>query len=556
MLKKIVVGVLVLSILGCIAGVVVKDAFVYVLSLMMLVAAILFGLLMLTVNFVWRLFPEDFKKTRRVTKRRFDTIIFSSALFFYITSGLIDEIYLRGMSGLIRWLGIVTIFVFAAFWGWGLIRRTKIKTMAIGSVIFVLLIVSVLLIGSTSLKSDKAAVDSSLAKLGSLPYLDWVPAEKDIEKKGVIQYDHKLTFDGLNLYSSATANEAYLIDMQGNVVHRWSEDIHGRDVEEQHVELCKNGDLLAIMKDRMLMRLDWDSKVKWKTNIRIHHDIYIDENKQMYYVLAREDAMVFWHKIPVPILSDFIAVLSWEGKAKRKIYLYDLIKEQIPLTKIVRLYTGIFRFKEIAKFFVHRVHRNYICQDSWHFDIIHTNSIEAMDRDIEGFCKKGDWLISIRDLDLIVILDPEKEEFVWSWGPGELSMQHDARLLENGNVLVFDNGCSRGFSRIIELEPLTKKIVWEYKSNPPETFYSALRGSSQRLPNGNTLITDGNKGRAFEVTSKGEVVWDFYNTNIRAKEKVREAIYRLTRITDLEDYKLKLRVRKIHQSTTDTVLEF
>ena len=540
MLKKIVVGVLVLSILGCIAGVVVKDAFVYVLSLMMLVAAILFGLLMLTANFVWRLFPEDFKKTRRVTKRRFDTIIFSSALFFYITSGLIDEIYLRGMSGLTRLLGIVTILGFAVFWGRGLIRRTKIKTMAIGSVIFVLLIVSVLLIGSISFKTGKTAVSSPLAKLGSLPYLDWVPAEKDIEKKGVIQYDPNLTSDGLNLYSSATENEAYLIDMQGNIVHRWSEDTLSRDVEKQHVELCKNGDLLAIMKDLMLMRLDWDSKVKWKTNIRIHHDVYTDENKQMYYVLAREDAMVFWHKIPLPILSDFIAVLSWEGKAKKKIYLYNLIKEQIPLSRIVRLYTGIFRFKEIAKFFVHKVHRNYICQDSWHFDIIHTNSIEAMDRDIEGFCKKGDWLISMRDLDLIVILDPEKEEFVWSWGPGELSMQHDARLLENGNVLVFDNGCSRGFSRIIELEPLTNKIVWEYKSNPPETFYSALRGSSQRLPNGNTLITEGNKGHVFEVTSKGKVVWDFYNTNIRAKEKLREPIYRLTRITDLEDYKLKL----------------
>jgi hypothetical protein len=36
-------------------------------------------------------------------------------------------------------------------------------------------------------------------------------------------------------------------------------------------------------------------------------------------------------------------------------------------------------------------------------------------------------------------------------------------------------------------------------------------GSAQRLPNGNTLITEASFGRFFEVTKEGEIVWDYVN---------------------------------------------
>jgi hypothetical protein len=380
--------------------------------------------------------------------------------------------------------------------------------------------------------------DSDIGKLGSLPYLDWVPAKKNIEQTGVVTYDSELALDGLNLYSSWTSPEVYLIDMNGNIVHKWFKNVNGRAVWKDHVELYRNQDLLVVGTDKMLVCLDWNSKIKWKKKMRVHHDVFVDEKNETIYVLAREDAIVFWHGIPVPILSDYIAVLSPDGSIKEKIYLYDLVKNQVKLSRIVKLYKGIFRFKEIAKFFVHKIQENWVCQHSWHFDIMHTNSIEVMDRDIEGFCKKGDLLISIRDLDLVVVLDPEKKTFVWKWGQGELEMQHDARLLENGKVLIFDNGAERKFSRVVELDPLTKKIVWEYKSNPPEKFYSKLSGSSQRLPNGNTLITESDKGRAFEITKEGKIVWDYYNPNIRRKDRKRETIYRTRRITDPEIMKL------------------
>jgi len=36
-------------------------------------------------------------------------------------------------------------------------------------------------------------------------------------------------------------------------------------------------------------------------------------------------------------------------------------------------------------------------------------------------------------------------------------------------------------------------------------------GYAQRLPNGNTLITESSFGRFFEVTKQGEIVWEYVN---------------------------------------------
>jgi hypothetical protein len=101
-------------------------------------------------------------------------------------------------------------------------------------------------------------------------------------------------------------------------------------------------------------------------------------------------------------------------------------------------------------------------------------------------------------------------------------------MLENGNILIFDNGVDRRSSRAIEIEPLAGRIVWEYEADPPAAFYTSQRGSAQRLPNGNTLLCDGNGGRAFEVDAGGETVWEWFNPDI--KNGRREQIYRITRL--------------------------
>tara|TARA_Y100001968_G_C19154150_1_gene617582 strand:- start:317 stop:802 length:486 start_codon:yes stop_codon:yes gene_type:complete len=95
-----------------------------------------------------------------------------------------------------------------------------------------------------------------------------------------------------------------------------------------------------------------------------------------------------------------------------------------------------------------------------------------------------------------------------------VSHQHSPMELHNGNILIFDNGNFReneaiAYSKIIEYNPYTKKIDWEYTDPVAPSFYSSFQGASQRLSNGNTHITDSVSGRLFEITKSGEVVWEY-----------------------------------------------
>ncbi|WP_196783671.1 aryl-sulfate sulfotransferase [Flavobacterium hydrophilum] len=110
------------------------------------------------------------------------------------------------------------------------------------------------------------------------------------------------------------------------------------------------------------------------------------------------------------------------------------------------------------------------------------------------------------------------------------SGQHDAHIIPEGlpgagNLLVFDNQGPSGYpptylasqlgSRILEIDPIKKEIVWQYtalNSNQPVwNFYSSFISSARRLPNGNTLIDEGMNGRIFQVTPAGEIVWEYVN---------------------------------------------
>ncbi len=117
-----------------------------------------------------------------------------------------------------------------------------------------------------------------------------------------------------------------------------------------------------------------------------------------------------------------------------------------------------------------------------------------------------------------MVLDGKDHSVVWSWGPGTIELPHMPTMLANGNILVFDNGKRRGASRVLEIDPPSGEIRWSYEGKPPKSFFSPWRGSNQRLPNGNTLICESERGRAFEVTSDGTVVWEFWNPEMTGRQ--------------------------------------
>jgi hypothetical protein len=126
--------------------------------------------------------------------------------------------------------------------------------------------------------------------------------------------------------------------------------------------------------------------------------------------------------------------------------------------------------------------------------------------------RAGRVLVTLRHLDSVALFDLEERRCVWAFGQGLLEGPHDASLLADGHVLVLDNGSDeRGWSRVVEYDPVRGAIVWEYRAEVPERFHTSGRGTVQPLANGNVLVGNSNSGEAFEVERSGAIVWRFLN---------------------------------------------
>lgn len=158
------------------------------------------------------------------------------------------------------------------------------------------------------------------------------------------------------------------------------------------------------------------------------------------------------------------------------------------------------------------------------YEYAHVNSV-FVDTD-------GNWLISARGLAQVLKIDRTTGEVIWRFGGktneftfvddpyGGFCGQHTATRVDNGNLLLFDNGrlCwpempERGeYTRVVEYEldeeRKTARLVWSFSH---EEIYASSAGSAQRLPNGNTFIGWGNSGQpvlATEVDRDGNVVFE------------------------------------------------
>ncbi|MCB0333887.1 MAG: aryl-sulfate sulfotransferase, partial [Bdellovibrionales bacterium] len=288
-------------------------------------------------------------------------------------------------------------------------------------------------------------------------------------------------------------------------------------------KLGEKGNLYAVMTDTDFRLTDWNSKILWRTEGRFHHDVDISETGEVY-TLARKDERVPFEGREIRILNDYITVLDPSGNITEEVSLYSLVQDLIP--REVMLAAEKYAIEKAPGFL----------QNDTPSDIFHTNTIQHIAKDdSRGVFQEGDVLIGIRELNAVVVVDLEKKTRVWEWGKDELQKPHHPHFLSNGHILVFDNGVTRGYSRILEFNPASNKIVWSYGEKESERFYSAYRGGAQRLANGNTLIAIGEAGEAIEVTPTGEKVWHFQNPRWKnEKKKLRETLYRITRVVGAE----------------------
>ncbi len=128
-------------------------------------------------------------------------------------------------------------------------------------------------------------------------------------------------------------------------------------------------------------------------------------------------------------------------------------------------------------------------------DYFHFNSIDS---------QNGTLLVSSRSLSELWLIDKANGAITKRYS-GDLESQHDAGFLDNGNILVFNNGTT--LSKVEEIDTDSWSVTWEYS----DTFYSDHISGAQRLSNGNTLICSGTEGTFIEVDTNGDMVWKYVN---------------------------------------------
>jgi hypothetical protein len=357
---------------------------------------------------------------------------------------------------------------------------------------------------------------AELERLWALGYVGFTDTNVKPGEPTVTLYDPERSAAGYNLISNRDLTSAQIYDAQGNIVWSWVDE--GTN-HWSNAELLPNGDLLVPGSERadapgsnFLLRMSWSGAVVWRKAISAHHDAEVTPAGTIATLTIR------LRSIPAisaehAVEDNQITILTAGGEVLEEHSLHDMLCTRPDVFVCQAVPATTQGGKKVL-------------------DLLHANSVEFMRHahlaERDALYAPANVLVSIRNQNVVAIFDWERKRLIWAWGPGEISAQHDATVLENGNILIFDNGIYRKRSRVIELDPLRKQIVWQYEAPEPERFFSVRKGSSQRLPNGNTLVANSHSGEAFEVTPQGEMVWRFLNPNANARGR-RATIVRIHR---------------------------
>jgi hypothetical protein len=318
---------------------------------------------------------------------------------------------------------------------------------------------------------------------------------------GLRAIDRSRVQPGYTLFTPLAGDAGtFLIDLDGNVVHEW----HVPDAEGFYAHLLPNGNLYwqgrtdepverfpmwSLFKGGLIRELDWDGNVVWEYR---HPDQHHDARR----LRNGNNILLALDPIPNEVAARVVGGRPRTEAPGGRMY-SDALYEVTPGGEISWEWHAWQHLDPAVDLITAQDERT-----EW----THANTVSELADD--------NLLVSFRNISLVAIVDRASGELVWRLGHEVLGQQHDPQELPNGNILIFDNGAHRvdaalNFSRVIEVDRRTHEIVWEYRDDPPHAFFSAYISGAQRLPNGNTLITEGAYGRIFEVTPEGETVWEY-----------------------------------------------
>lgn len=353
-------------------------------------------------------------------------------------------------------------------------------------------------------------------------------------------FDPARAWPGLTFFTGSDGDThfARLVDMAGTTLHAWHtsftdiwpEPTHVIDATAAHragfhgAHLYPNGDVLLILEGGVfpmgggLVKLDKDSHILWSVPRNIHHDLHVGADGTIYaaahrFVTADSPPEQQRAGLRPPYYDDFILVIAPDGTVLREISMIAAL-ERGGHTPVYL--NGLAMRACCTKFPVEP-------DDIWleDDDPLHLNSVETLPpvlAEAFPFFRPGDALVSFRQPGTLAVIDLDTETSRWVMS-GRTLYQHHPHFTPEGTILVFDNwGADKsvGRSRLVELDPATGAVVWQYTGTPERPFFSEIRGKTALLPNGNVLVASSHEGRLFEVTrargAEPEIVWEYYNT--------------------------------------------
>jgi len=310
-------------------------------------------------------------------------------------------------------------------------------------------------------------------------------------------------WSGFTLFAPQSGGgTVYLIDMSGNVVHTWRMPYppgnYGYLTERgtlfynaKIIDDSKRFISRQPWKGGAALECDWNGRILWEVRHPDHHHdgIRLRNGNVLLICLAQ---------LPPDIAARVKGGMS--GTEHNGEMYGDYLVEMATSGEVVWEWRSWEHFDPETDCITAVQDR----RDEW----THANGVAEL--------PNGDIVVSFRVISTVIIIDRKTGKIIWKLGAPPLSGQHAPTPLTNGNLLLFDNGPHRldhpmPFSRIIEIDLKTKQIVWKYQEKRESDFFSPRISNAQRLPNGNTLTCEGDFGRLFEVTSEGELVWEYVN---------------------------------------------
>jgi uncharacterized protein (UPF0248 family) len=331
---------------------------------------------------------------------------------------------------------------------------------------------------------------------------------------GLLASDAERTSPGFTLFAPLFVQNrnVYLIDLQGKVVHTWnmpySPGLSGYLTERGTLFYAGRTPESSFLsrfpfKGGAVLEADWNGKVLWEVRHpdQHHHAVLLRNGNVLLNCMGRVPDEIA-RRVKGGMVESNMSSGQYASRSNAeddKMY-SDYLAEVTPAGKTVWEW---------------RTWEHLDPESDGITEVQAPRTLWAQGNSVEEL-PGGDILASFRPTSTVVRISRESGKIIWKLGSPTVAGQHAPTMLGNGNVLIFDNGVHRlddsmPYSRVIEINPATNEIVWKYQDKPAWNFFSPRMGNAQRLPNGNTLITESAFGRIFEVTKDGEIVWEYVN---------------------------------------------